>query len=140
MFKQSLLIVTILSLITLSVFAKKKCKPKPNELSGSYSLVQYKSTSTMTSISGEKTSITIDTKNKSFSANVGCNSISGRFNTNKNNIEPMQLMQTEMYCAENKIEEPFVFNLSKVIAYKWKSDQLQLCDKDTVLIVLKKKK
>ncbi len=94
----------------------------------------------MTSISGEKTTITIDTKNKSFSANVGCNNISGRFNTNKNNIEPMQLMQTEMYCADNKIEEPFVFNLSKVNAYQWKADQLQLCDKDTVLIVLKKKK
>jgi hypothetical protein len=45
-----------------------------------------------------------------------------------------------MYCADNKIEEPFVFNLSKVNAYKWKGDQLQLCDKDTVLIVLKKKK
>jgi heat shock protein HslJ len=116
---------------------KKKSLPV---LSGTYELVKMRNQNTLEAIEPGKTNIDINTKTNQISANVGCNSISGEFKTQKNKISPLKLMQTEMFCADNKIETPFVQHLMRVNAYVLTSKQLSFCEGKKVLLVLKKKK
>jgi hypothetical protein len=49
-------------------------------------------------------------------------------------------MQTEMFCADNKIETAFVQHLMRVNAYVLTSKQLSFCEGKKVLLVFEKKK
>jgi heat shock protein HslJ len=133
-------ILAVLLFISCSAWAQKTKKKSLPVLSGTYQLVKMRNQNTLEAIEPGKTNIVIDTKANQFSANVGCNSISGEFKTKKNKILPLKLMQTEMFCADNKIETPFVQHLMRVNAYVLTSKQLSFCEGKKVLLVLKKKK
>lgn len=126
--------------ITLPLIAQKTKKKDLPSLTGTYQLIKMRNLQTLEAVEPNKTNIVINTKANQISANVGCNSISGEFKTKKNKILPLKLMQTEMFCADNKIETPFVQHLMHVNAYVLTSKQLSFCEGKQVLLVLKKKK
>ncbi len=133
-------ILTVLLFMSCPVWAQTTKKKSLPVLSGTYELVKMRNQNTLEAIEPGKTNIDINTKTNQISANVGCNSISGEFKTQKNKISPLKLMQTEMFCADNKIETPFVQHLMRVNAYVLTSKQLSFCEGKKVLLVLKKKK
>lgn len=133
-------ILTVLLFMSCPVWAQTTKKKSLPVLSGTYELVKMRNQNTLEAIEPGKTNIDINTKTNQISANVGCNSISGEFKTQKNKISPLKLMQTEMFCADNKIETPFVQHLMRVNAYVLTSKQLSFCEGKKVLLVFEKKK
>ena len=90
-------ILAVLLFISSSAWAQKTKKKSFPVLSGTYQLVKMRNYNTLEAIEPGKTNIVIDTKTNQFSANVGCNSISGEFKTQKNKIsEP--IIGCKQYC------------------------------------------
>lgn len=125
----------------LSLFASAKKKRITPNLSGTYVLAKQLSSGQLLPVHHIKSKISIDQTNKRIACNVGCNSISGNFNADKNKIDPLQLISTEMSCGDflDQLETTFVQNLSKINRYRTAAMILYLLEGEKILIVLRRK-
>ena len=112
----------------------------PGSIHGQYELVSYAKDNKLVNVNEAKSNITIDTKANSIACNVGCNSIGGEFKTRGQNIEPMRLISTEMYCEKvAEMERQVVDNLGEVNNYTILKDRVKLNKDMNVLLILKRK-
>ena len=83
-------------------------------------------------------SININLKDKSFSGNGGCNSLSGKFIINESYFAfDKNIISTKMACANqkaNQYEKSFLPVLLKVNRYNLNSDELEFRQGEIVLM------
>ena len=82
--------------------------------------------------------ININLKEKSFSGNTSCNSISGRFTIGDNYLAfDKNIISTKMACTDpkaNQYERTFLSVLSKINKYTLNKDELELGQGEIVLM------
>ena len=105
---------------------------KPN--SGNYSLLGQRENDKMIKVGYKNTNISINKNANRISANVGCNSISGTWKDENNEVKITQLISTEMACPDYRdgLERTFYKNLSEVNNFKLTDNGIQFF-KDAVL-------
>ncbi len=82
--------------------------------------------------------ININLKDKSFTGNSSCNSISGKFTINENYIAfDKNIISTKLACADN-YEKSFLAALLKVNRYNLSKDELELGQGEIILMKFKK--
>lgn len=79
--------------------------------------------------------INLDLKEKAFSGNSGCNTISGKFTTSDSYIAfDKNIISTKMACASNNNEKAFLAALLKVNKYTITNNELELGQGEIVLM------
>jgi heat shock protein HslJ len=82
--------------------------------------------------------IDLDLKEKTFTVNSGCNSISGRFTTSESYIAfDKNIVSTKMACAGNT-EKAFLAALLKINKYTITNNELELGQGEIVLMKFKR--
>jgi heat shock protein HslJ len=126
-------------LLSLTSFSQRVAPVAP--LNGTYRLLKQKVNQKLIVAASSKTKISIDQSAETIHCNLGCNTISGDFSAIGNEIEPLQLITTEMYCtvALSKLERLFVKNMARVNRYKSFNRDLYLYHDKELVMVLRRK-
>jgi len=88
-------------------------------------------------VTKEELSINIDTDNKRFAGNTGCNTFGSEYELNGNTVEMGMARVTKMYCeGKMKLENSFLKNLKNIHSFEYDGDQLQLKSEEGEVIIL----
>lgn len=137
--KRAILVLGIL-IAAVTMYSIHKKSAKSSILEGTYYLDQMLRNQEMNDIQLTSSEITFTNKSGKVSIYVGCNKISGAFNTSKTNQFKLgETMSTKMFCPD-PTENEFLQLLSKATQFKIKGELLEFYQKNKLLMILKKKK
>ena len=113
-----------------------------SDLTGEWDIVKIDGTTINVPADQESPYIAFDTKNGQISGNASCNMIMGSFDPESapGTIDLSKTGTTRMMCPDMKLEDMILGALSKVDSYRMAADgNIELCHKDTVLLLLQKR-
>jgi heat shock protein HslJ len=110
------------------ILGKSDQAAKGNKLNGDFRIISHKESGEDVERNMQKTSINFSESEGQISANVGCNSMSGRLTIKGNTMEISQMISTKMGCPEDLagLESSVIDNLDNAKSFKREANHLYI--------------